>query len=147
MEGRQGFFFSAGDSIARGRNAMAQHEVLGEDFAAFEPCGRLGRSEDQAAVGTEEVDHAIHKGRLRTDDGQVGLDTIGKGKQISGLRRWRTDAGGDLFTAWIAGRDDHLPDRRTVVQAPGDSMLTASAAKNEDSHGTVSFACDSLGYL
>ena len=53
------------DAKARGRHAVARHEVLRERLARLEARGRLRRTDDRAAVGREHVDDAATERQLR----------------------------------------------------------------------------------
>lgn len=142
-----GFIFGGCDGIASGRNGMPPHEILGEDFAAFELGGGLSGSENEVAVGAKEIDDAIDERRFGADNGEVGVDLIGESQQVCGFGRRGTDAGGHVRATGVAGRDDHFADGRAAMQPPGHGVFTPAAAENKDFHWTVSFAGDSLGYL
>jgi hypothetical protein len=59
--------------VARGRDAVALHEVLGEGLRALELRRGLRRAEDAQAARAEHVDHAGGQRRLGADDGQRDL--------------------------------------------------------------------------
>ena len=126
---------------------MPPHEVLGEDLASLEAGGRLRRSEDEVAVGLQEIDKPVHERPLGTYDGEVGTDLIREGEQIAGFRGRGADAGGDLGATGVAGGDDDFADGRAAMEPPGDCVFASATANNEDFHGSVSWADDSLGYL
>lgn len=147
MESGLGLFFSSRDGIPSGRNGVPPHEVLGEDFAAFEPGGGLSRAKNEEVVGAKEIDDAIDERRFGADNGEVGVDLMSESQQVVGFGRRGTNAGGNLRAAGVAGRDDHLANGRTAMQPPGYCVFTPAATDDEDFHGTVSFAGDSLGYL
>jgi hypothetical protein len=142
-----GFIFGGRDGIASGRNGMPPHEILGEDFAAFELGGGLSGSENEVAVAAKEIDDAIDERRFGADNGEVGVDLIGESQQVFRFGRRGTDAGSDLRAARVAGRDDDFPDGGAAVEPPSHGMFTPATAENEDFHGAISFAGDSLGYL
>ena len=126
---------------------MPPHEILGEDFAAFELGGGLRRAKNEVAVGAKEIDDAIDERRFGADNGEIGVDLVGEGQQVFGFSRRGTDAGGHLRAAGVAGRDNDFPDGRAAAEPPGNGVFTPAAAEDKDFHGTVSFAGDSLGYL
>jgi hypothetical protein len=61
------------DREARRRDAVALHELLGEDLAAFEFGRGLRWADNRQATACKLIGHAGDQGRFRADDGQVGL--------------------------------------------------------------------------
>ena len=123
---------------ARRRNAMASQEFLGKGLGALEPRGRLARSEALQSARGECVDRACHQRCLRPDDGE--LDLLG-GCQLHEprdvLRR-------DVHVAYlgfrrgarVAGSHQHVRDARGGGALPGERVLAATPADDQNFHGT-----------
>jgi hypothetical protein len=118
--------------VLRRRDAVALHEGLGEGLGAFQlRCGP-GRAEDAKAVGAELVDHASGQRRFRADHGQGHLFLLGP------LAQGHHVSQGNVFqpavqrrAAVAGGHVDGLQPGR-LGQLPGQRVLTAAAANDED---------------
>ena len=73
-----------------GRDAVAAHQLLGEDLAALELGGGAAGAEDPQPVRLEEVDDAGGQRRLGADDGQVDRALAGEGEQPAACPRRRS---------------------------------------------------------
>jgi hypothetical protein len=64
--------------VLRGRDVVADQELLGEVLGAFELGGGLGRPEDRQAGGAEGIDHAGGERRLGADHGEAICSRFGE---------------------------------------------------------------------
>ena len=116
-------------SEASGGNPQASHELLGVDLAAFKLRRILRRPDDLALGGAELVDHAGDQRNFRTDDGEIGIDGVRRGEVVRGRQK--------LAEFRDPGIARCAVDLMTFLrQAPGDRVLAAAAADNENLHGT-----------
>ena len=114
-------------SVASGGNAKASHELLGVDLAPFQLRRIARRPHDFPLGGAELVDHAGHQGNFRSDDSEVGIDGVRRSQVVRGRQKLA-----EFRDPGIARR---AVDLMTFLrQAPGDGVLAAAAADNENLH-------------
>ncbi len=121
---------------ARRRNAMPSQEFLGKGLGALEPRGRLTGSEALESPCGECVDDTCHQRCLRSDDGEV--DPLG-GSQLHEPRDiLRRDVQvaypGFGRGAGVAGSHQHGRDARGGGALPGERVLAATSADDENLH-------------
>ena len=120
--------------VAGRRDAVAEHERLGEILRRLELRGGLPRPEDAQARLDERVDHAIGERRLGPDHGEVDALLLREGEQIGDRRD------GDIVEAVlrrgaaVTRRDEYLLHARALRQLPGHRVLAAAAADDEEFH-------------
>jgi len=102
------------------------------DLAAFELRGVLRGTDDFSLSSAELVDHARDQRNLRTDDGEIGIDGIGRSQVIRGRQKLA-----ELGDPGIARRAGDLVT--LLCQAPGDGVFAAAAANDENFHETRIF--------
>jgi tRNA uridine 5-carboxymethylaminomethyl modification enzyme len=117
------------DRSRRG-NSRAPEKLLGENLAAFELRRGMRRSYDAKPPCMKFIDDARHQRRFRPDNrelhplvfGEIGItfDGIGRG-----------NASRDRGNAGVAGRGDYF-NPGVLRQAPGDCVLSAAAAYDQD---------------
>ena len=77
------------DAEARRRHAVPRHEVLRERLARFERRGGLGRTDDRAPRGREQVDDAEAERQLGSDDGEIHRFALRDVQDRARVRRCR----------------------------------------------------------
>ena len=85
-------------------------------------------TDDFSFGGAELVDYAGDQWNLRTDDGEIGIDGVGRSQIIRGGQKLP-----ELCNSRIARRAEYL--MTFLRQAPRDCVFAAAAADNEDLHG------------
>ncbi len=120
--------------VARRRNAVAHHERLREILGALELRRGAGRAEDPQAVRPECIDDARSKWRLGTDDRQIHRFLACEGHKLRNRRHRNVDHARLPRGSRVARRHMHTRHPRTLRELPGERMLAAAAADDEDVH-------------
>src|SRR2546426_175583 len=84
--------------VAGGRDALAEHERLGEILRRLERRGGSRRAENPESRRAKRVDHAGGERRFRTDDGQLDIFLPCEGNQV------RKRAQGDVLQPGLESR-------------------------------------------
>ncbi|OPZ01834.1 MAG: hypothetical protein BWZ09_02637 [Alphaproteobacteria bacterium ADurb.BinA305] len=120
--------------VLRGRDVVADEELLGEVLRALELGGGLGRTEDRQAGGAEGIDHASRQRRLGADHGEGDVLVLGELDQ-------HLDVGDgnvlqQLFGsgAGVARRHQHAGDLGRLGKFPGQRVFAAAGTDDEDFH-------------
>ena len=118
---------------------MPLHEGLGEVLRAFELRRRLRRAEDAQAARAEHVDDAGGQRRLGADDGErdlLLLREVGAAPSRSVIGDVLAARGSSAVPA-LPGATKTVCTRRRLRQLPGQRVLAAAAADDEDFHGAA----------
>ena len=120
--------------VARGGNLVPRHELLGEILGGLELRRRPGGAENLQPARAELVDDARRQRRLGTHDRQVDVllyGEVGDRAEVGerDVLKPRLDGG-----AGIAGGDEDFLHPRALRELPGQRMLAASAANDEELH-------------
>ena len=125
-------------AVRGGRNAVPVHQLLGKQLGSFDPGGRGRGSEDGDARIAQPVADTGDERRLGADDDEVVSFGDGVLDQLVGF----AGADGDPFTVLLdaraAGRQAQQLQLRATVDRPGQGVLAAPAADQQDSHGLAS---------
>jgi hypothetical protein len=113
---------------------MSRHEILGEDLAALETGGSGGRTKDRQPSRRKEVDDAPVERQFRADDGQLDLFADRHVEQPVDVPGIDGDRSGESGDAGVARRAQHRRHRAVAAEGPNESVLTATAADDEDFH-------------
>jgi hypothetical protein len=115
---------------------MAHQEFLGELLAALKARREAARAEAGQAGRLERVDDAEHERSFGSDHGEADVlrtrerhepgNVHGGDRDIPALR-FRRRAG-------VARRDQDFADARRLRELPGERVLAAAAADDEDFH-------------
>jgi hypothetical protein len=119
---------------------MAEQKILGENLAAFQLCGDLGRSNDGKIPRSQRIADAMDERQLRTNDSKVRPKFFREGHEalrVSGFDRKASRFIGD--TSIARGAPD-LFDARALAELPDQGMFAAAAADDEYFHD-VPAAC------
>ena len=119
---------------ARGGDAVAAAKILRESLRPFQAGAGAPRTEDAEARGLEGVGHARGEGIIRSDYGEVGAVKFRRGDESRQVR----DADGKVLPegerAGIARGADDFSHARGPRELPGQRMLAAAGANEEDGH-------------
>jgi hypothetical protein len=115
---------------------VASQEVLGEGLRALQPRRCLPRPEAPQSAALESVDDARDQRRLRSHDREI--DTLRASKldhapDVGGLDGDVADFG-LARRAGIARGDQHFGDPSRCRALPGQGMLPAAGADDQDFH-------------
>ena len=121
-------------AVLRGRDVVADEELLGEVLGALELGGGLGRAEDRQAGGAEGIDHAGGQRGLGADHGEGDLLAPGQLDQHLDV--------GDRHVlqqllgsgAGVARRDQHAGNLGRLGEFPGQRVFAAAGTDDEDFH-------------
>ena len=116
---------------------MPPQELLGERLRALEPGCRAARPEAGEAGSRKGIDDARDERSLGTDDRHIDMLTACQ------LHQGREVLGGDGYiahpglrrSAGVAWRHQHFTHARSGGAFPGERMLTAAAADDQNFHG------------
>lgn len=123
--------------IACRGDAVGVHEALGVGFRAFQLSTLSIGAKHRNTRFTKNIGNTCHKGGLRTDYHQ--FDVVGLGKceyRLSVFSIEILNVASDVCRATIAGSHVQLGATRRFRKRPRNSMLTATAAKNQNVHGS-----------
>ena len=109
-------------------------QVLGEPFRTFELRRGPRRPETLDAGLAEIITQSRDQRRLRTDDDQLDALVATKRDDDVVIGRIDRDALGDLGNSGITGRAVELGQQRACAQRPGERVLAAARADEEDIH-------------
>ncbi len=123
--------------VTRRRNAVPRHEVLREHLAALELRRGARGPEDAQAARAEQIDNAEVERQLRPDDGQVDVLMHRQRGEPIDVAAADGDPSCDSADAGVAGSADDFRHAGFGRQLPGERVLAAAAAHDEDSHGIV----------
>ena len=120
------------DPVVGGGDSGLSHQLLGEDFAAFELRGVPPRSENLQALALKGIDDSGGQRLFRSHDGQVdplALGELNERPEVSRFDRQilRIDRG-----AGIPWRAKHGLDARRLLQLPAESVLAPSFSDHEN---------------
>ena len=116
-------------------DAGRRGDLVAERLRGLEPGGVPGRAEDGDPGAREGIGDAGREGRLGADDDELGGHRPGGGDDRRGIER--IDAG-QRPDAWLGGhrrapgRHDDLVDAGLRGELPGEGVLAAAAADDED---------------
>jgi hypothetical protein len=118
----------------RGRDVVPLHEFLGKTFAGFKLCGRFGRTERTPSTSGKLIDHTKRQRQFRSDDGEIGLDSIrNRNKRIQAFHINRQTSGISSDPA-IARRANNLVYARRLTQFPHKRVLSAATSYDQNFH-------------
>src|SRR5260370_852834 len=136
--GIEGLFGKGG--VARGWYAVALQEVLGVRLRPFQARRGAGGAEASAASRGETIGDACDQRTFGADDGESdvlargeckqGVDIVGGGGNVAGL--WLARG------ARLSWRDQYLIHARRLRALPGQRVLAAAAADDQDFHARES---------
>ena len=122
--------------VACRRDAVAHQELLGEPLAALEPGGEPARPEAGQSRGFKGVHDTRDQRTFRTDDREPGRFRARERDESGDIRRGhgRIAAFRLECRAGVARRDDHFGHARGLRELPGQRVLAAAAADDENLH-------------
>ncbi len=120
--------------VARGGDAVARHEVLGEGFARFDARGGGAGPEGAQAGLLESIDDPGGKGIFRADDGEADLVFAGEIDQAIEVHRVDGHAFAVLVHAGIAGGAIELAELGRLGQLPRERVLAPARADQQNIH-------------
>ena len=109
-------------------------EVLGKSFRTFELSRGARRTEILDAGLAERITQSRNERRLGTDDHQLDAFVAAKRDDDVVIGRIDRDALGDLGDPGITGRAEELGQERACAQRPGERVLAAARANQQDIH-------------
>jgi hypothetical protein len=117
---------------------MTAEEVFRECLRALQARGQPSRSEAAQAGSFERIRHARHERRLRADDRQRDLFAAREVDQRRGVVRGDIDVDDALLERrpGVAGSNVDLLHARGLRDFPGERVLAAAAAEDENFHGS-----------
>ena len=119
------------------RNTVCVHEALGISLGAFQLGALRIRAEHGNARFAENVSNTSHEGSLRADYNQFDVVSLGKCKyRLSVFSIEILNVASDVCRTTITGSHVQLGATRRFRKRPRNSMLTATAAKNQNVHGS-----------
>ena len=121
--------------VARGGDAVALHEVLGEGLGALQPRGRGRGAEARDAGRAAGVREAVHERLLRPDHDEADLLLLGEaddGLLVGVVERGVLNLRAAALRPAVARRDVHLRDALRVGEGGDDRVLAAAGADDED---------------
>ena len=98
--------------VARGRDAVALHETLGEGLRALETCGGAGWTEDAYTCRRERIHDACRERHFRADDDEVRCGLRDYAHHVFHVRLVCRKATRDGRDTGITGSTDHIVDTR-----------------------------------
>jgi len=120
--------------IARRRNVVGRAKLFGEGLRAFEP-GRRRAGPERLDTGCGQVvDKPRDERRFRPDDDEVDTALLAErldSRIVADVQRHKFSVLGDTR---IAGCCVKLCQKRTVGKLPGECMLAAAGAEEENFH-------------
>ena len=124
-----------GEGLARGgRRAAGGADLLGEGLGAFEPRRLAARAEGGDAGGAQDVGDALGERRLGADHHEVDGVLAHEGEDLVAVEDVEGDAGRLLGDAGVAGGAPEPVALRVLREGPGQGVLAAAAAEDEDVH-------------
>jgi hypothetical protein len=96
--------------------------------------GRLGRSKDREGGGAKTVDDACGQRAFRPDDRYIGTLGFGQLEERPDVVSTDLHAPADLGNARVSRRRDQLERLVVTGELPGERVLAAPAADEEDLH-------------
>jgi hypothetical protein len=112
------------------------HELLRERLAGLEPRGGARRSEDRDAGRAQDVGDARRQRILGSHDDEVdALLRRERAHRVGVARPHGGEAGRDALHRGAARRDEHALGARALRDLPGERVLAAAAAEDQDAHG------------
>ncbi len=133
----EGFVHIGEVAVGGGGDVLAGQKVLGEGLGAFQLGSGLAGAEALQAAALEVVHQAVHQRRLGADDGQRHAFALGQVGQAGLI----VDVQGHVFQLGVAGgagvarRHQHFLHLFRLRHFPGQGVLAATAADDQDFHG------------
>ncbi len=121
-----------------GPDAGLGHDVLGKNFARFQPGGVLRRTEDFQLRFAEFIGDAQRERGLRTHDGEIDAFALDEGLQLCDVIGRDRQARGKRSDSGIARRAEQPRPARTLRELPDHRMFPSSAADDKNFHSLIS---------
>ncbi len=128
---------------AVGAPQAAQISLVKAFDASSRAASRPG-PERRDAAGAQDVGDALGQRRLGADHDEVDVVLAGEGQHLVAVEDVERHAGRLLGDAGVAGRAPEPVALGVLREGPGQRMLAAAAAEDEDVHGRVPLALASL---
>ena len=122
------------NSVARGRNAVFLHQILGKGLAALDDGSVLARTEGTDAFGLECVYHAECKRVVRCYHNEIRLVLLGESNHAVDVGCLDGNALCLSGNAAVARRTPDMVNLGALLQCMDDGVLTAAAADNQNFH-------------
>ena len=116
---------------------MAGHQRLGEGLGALDGGRARARPEHREAPGPQRIGDAGHQRLLRPDDDEVHVVRDREPRQPLDVVHGEVEAARVARDAGVAGRRPDLLDERALGDLPGERVLAAAAADQQDPHSFV----------
>ena len=131
---RLGGFWVHEAAVGCRRNVGLAAEILGKAFRAFELCRGFRRTEILNARLAESVTQPCNERCLGADDDQLDPRVAAKLDDDIVIGRIDRDTLGDFCNPGIPGRAEELGQERACAQRPGERVLAAARANQQDIH-------------
>src|SRR5579864_152396 len=130
-----GLLAIVGHPVARGRYAVALHELLGVRFARLQARAIAIRTEHCHAVAAQRLAYPGRKRSLRTDDGEPDRLGLGALRQRSpGRRRDVRPVRSEQSSSGIAGSGEDVGHLARLLELPSQRVLARTGPDHEDFH-------------
>ena len=123
--------------LGGGRRAAGGADLLGEGLRGLEPRRRAAGAEGEDAAGAQHVGDAFGQRRLGADHDEVDGVLGAEGEDLLAVEDVERHAGRLLGDAGVAGRAPEPVAFRVLREGPGQRVLAAAAAEDEDVHGQL----------
>src|SRR5690606_5403450 len=123
---------------ARSRDAMAEHELLGEILAPLEACAAATRTQQrdfsQRGILFKVIANAGDKGPFRTNDDQANVVIPAALPNAFEVVGRYGDVRGDGCGSRVARRNKDLVAEGTLLYLPGQRVFAAAITNNQNIH-------------
>ena len=136
----QGLFHIVKDLILRRGDAVFLHQVLGEDFTAFQDGGGFIGTETGDPDSFQPIHRAQDQGIVRSDHRKINGIFLGEGSDA--VQVLRAYAGADRISgdAAVPRRGKDLRYTGAFFQALDDGVLPSATAYDQNFHGVTSLS-------
>ncbi len=116
------------------RDAVLQHDLLGESLARFQLGGLLRRAEDKESASPEHVGDAGSQRRLRTDDHEIWAFSLSEPRYRINVGRCDLHAPTQFLQPGVPRGSDQVGRGVVLPEFPANCVFPAAAAEEEDLH-------------
>ena len=109
---------------------------FGKALGGFELCRRFRRAKGQHTCGAQLICDTCGQRRLRANDHEINRVFFDETHHRRAIVDVKAGAFGNRCDTRVAGRDDQLVAFRVLQGRPCQRMLTATAAQNQNIHGS-----------
>ena len=113
---------------------MAAAKILGKGLGAFEPGGRLARTEGLDPFRRQMINDAIDKRRLWANHDEINCHDLAKAGNRGMIGHIEHDGLPQVGHAGIARRNEKRCEQRTLRKRDGDGMFASAGTEKKNVH-------------